>query len=595
MRKYNQKNEILPIEALLKNRFATATVATPKKQVYKYPYMDRSCIAQTINNGKRLAEEFNKQQTEKSAGIAKINRELRLNLRDCKHSTEQKVLWQEFKIKHKLADAEPMAYNQKVVQFNHKHGTNFLMRTYKPLRNEIAVTFSFLVNFYAAQIRDNNRRKLNAGVTTVGTLPRMLTNSESIKRYKIEGVKQCLYKNDAILKHVHNLVEAGLLINYKSHGRNVGFSVEFNPEILAVSDYKTQKSQNLENVPFTFYKTCKSTYSDSNTRTILNDHENKGDAITTPEIRNGVKTPTSATGNFNKNTKSVANLSEKANFKTKNSAETSTNRQEKQELLNRGPAEKNTQALSQKIQDSWQLCKELSENQYVNHIPHSQKSLETEAKTGTMSQPEFRTLLFQEFLKYISRLKKENQSAAGAFYKALQELEDKKLKNFAGRYYTKPQMLEEFNKWLWCVDHAEKWGKKRNWQFLFINDYLDVTRRDAKEMGFWYIVYKIYPQNELKKANRKKERQKRAVEAQERKKKIKAERRQEFGNRSIKPNTRSLTDYEKARAKVRKYLYQEISFEELHRYCRHNLNENIVNGLKNLIDAEMDNLRKYKA
>ena len=157
-------------------------------------------------------------------------------------------------------------------------------------------------------------------------------------------------------------------------------------------------------------------------------------------------------------------------------------------------------------------------------------------------------------------------------------------------------MLEEFEKWIWMIDHAERWGKKRDWKFLYINDYLDTQRRDAREMGFWYLE-KIWKQNEEKKAKRKVKRLKKTVEAQKRKKRIKLDRVQEFGYRSVKPgtNSKSLTDYEKARKKVRSYLYGSIPFEELHRYCRHNLSHTIVQGLQKIIDSEAANLKKYNA
>lgn len=211
-----------------------------------------------------------------------------------------------------------------------------------------------------------------------------------------------------------------------------------------------------------------------------------------------------------------------------------------------------------------------------------------------MSQSEFRMLLFQEFLKYVSRLKRGDQSAAGAFYRAMEELDDKKMVNFVGRYFTKPKMMEEFRKWLWMVDHAERWGKKREWQFLYVNDYLDTQRRDAREVGFWYLE-KQWNANELKKQQRKKRRAKKVVEHLERKKKIKTQRVADYGYRSVKPNLRSKTDFEKAQAKVRQYLYGKIGFDDLYRYLEANTNHAIVSGLKNLIDSEREKLRKYNA
>ncbi|SDS13656.1 hypothetical protein SAMN04487764_1534 [Gillisia sp. Hel1_33_143] len=574
---------------------------SPTKKAYKYPYMDSEAINTTIQNAKKFAEAYNKAQDEKSSGIQKINRELRLALKSDPHTTEQKVLFQEYKQQEKISGLEPMAYNQKVLEFNRAHGTHYFMRTYKKLKSEIAVTFAHLVFFYAAQIRSNNARKLNAGVTTAGTLPRLLTNSENIKRYKVEGVPQCPFQNDAILNHVHNLVEAGILIKYKSHGRNMGFSVAFNPEILEVKDQNFTKLQNANSQLVVKFKTGKPTYSDCNTRTGENDNENKGDAVGSPQIRNVTQksVTTSATGNNYRVTKSEENPEPKASADTENLIKNSPEVEKKQEQVSPG-REKNvpihfSEELENRIQNTWTLSQELSQNVHVHHVPPMEK-LEWEARNGILSQPVFSELIFQEFMKVISRLKRENQSAAGAFYRGFEELADKKLKNFSGRYYDKKTMLAEFKKWLWMVDHAERWGKKRDWQFLYINDYLDTQRRDAKEVGFWYLE-KQFKANEKKKETRKKNRLEKQQKHQARKKKIKLDRVDKFGYRSVKPGTneKSLSDYEKARAAVRKYLYGKIPFEELHRYCRHNLNKTIVDGLKNLIDAEAANLNKYNA
>jgi hypothetical protein len=583
-----QNLDILPQEDLKK---------IPTKKVYKFPFMDKETINKTIQNAKKFAAEYNRDQEEKSKGINKINRELRKEIRDNPHTAQQRVLFDIYKKNHKLSTAEPMAYNQKVLEFNREHGTHFLLRTYRKLRNEIDVTFTFLVKYYAAQIKDNNKWKIKAKITTAGTLPRMLTNSESLKRHKVEGVLQCNYENDAILSHVHHLVEAGLLIDYKSHGRNMGFSVDFNPEILAVQDRKNQKSQNPDNQNNIKFKKGKHPYRDVITRTYKHKYENKGDADGPPDQRNGSIEPTLATKNTNRNTKSVEIPGKMASSQPVNAEKISPGQAKKQEQ-NKPGREKITlsEHLEGKIKDKWELCQELSWDMHVNHIPIDKNELLFESRNGTMSQASFRELLFQQFMMIISRLKKGNQSAAGAFYRAFEELEDKKLVNNWGRLFTKEQMLKEFEKWIWMVDHAERWGKKRDWQFLYINDFLDTTRRDGKEVGFWYNE-KAWNKNEKDKAKNKAKRAKRAVEAQKRKKKIKQDRVQQFGYRSVKPgtNSRSLSDFEKARKAVRKYLYGRIPFEELQRYCRHNLNETIVEGLDNLIDAESAQMRKYNA
>ena len=525
------------------------------------------------------------------------NRELRREIRDNPHTAQQRILFDIYKRDYKLATAEPMAYNQKVLEFNREHGTHFLLRTYRKLRNEIDVTFSFLVKYYAAQIKENNKWKIKAKITTAGTLPRMLTNSESLKRHKVEGVAQCNYENDAILAHVHHLVEAGILIKYKSHGRNMGFSVDFNPEILAVKDQKSGKSQNPDNQNNIKFKKGKHHYRDCITRTDKYKYENKGDATASPDERNGSIEPTVATKNTNRNTKSEETPGKKASSQPVNAEKNSPGQAKKQEQ-NKPGREKITlsEHLEGKIRDKWELCQELSWDMHVNHIPIKYEYLYQEARNGYMSQEMYRTLLFQEFMKCISRLKKGKQSGAGAFYKAFDELEDKKMVNNWGRFFTKEVMLQEFEKWLWMIDSAERWGKKRKWRFLYINDYLDVTRTDGKQVGFWQREIK-WRKNEKEKAKGKAERAKRAERNEREHRKYNQERVQKYGYRSIKPGTnkRSLSDFEKARKKVREHLQGKISEEDVKRYAEYNLNFDIRRGISNLIESERKNLTKYRA
>lgn len=550
------------------------------KDVYRYPFMDKEHINRTIQNAKKIAHEYNQLQEEKSSSINLINKELLKSIKKDPHTIAQKVKFQEFKVEKGLKTAPPEHYNHEVLQFNRANGTHFLMRKYKPIKNEVVITLPFLVVFYAAQIRDRNARRLNSGITTTGTLPRLLTNSESLKRYKIDGVKQCPYHNSTILAHVHALVDAGILIDYKNHGRNMGFSVLFNPEILAIGDVKKGKLQPFENKRFTFYKNGIPSDSGLVTGTQLNNNKNKGDAKAPLDNRNATKVASknheNTTENNYKTTRSVKNPEKDERFLNKKLAENSSSLK-----------------IEQEIQETWPLCQELEQNIHIHHVPKLEE-LENEAAKGTMSQHSFRILLFQQFLKYVSRLKSKNQSAAGAFYKALEELMDKKMVNFAGRLYSKPLMFAEFSKWLWMVDHAERWGKKRNWNFLFINDYLDTQRRDAKEMGFWYLE-KQWNANEKKKKSRKVERSKNREAHLERKKKIKISRLEKYGYRSVKVNERSKTDFEKAQIHVRKYLYGKINFEELYRYLETNTNYKIIEGLSSLIESERKSLTRFNA
>lgn len=552
----------------------------PKEKSYEYPFMDAEAIKETIQNAKKHINAYNDKQAEKSLGYRKINREFRQNIQTKPHTSAQKIAWLDYKKENAMdGGMDPRLYNTFVIRFNKKHNTNFLLREYAQLKNEMSITLSHLVFFYAAQIRDNNHRKLNAGVPTYGTLPRLRTNSESLRRFKMEGVRQCPYKNETLLKHMHNLVKAGVLESYKSHGRNHGFSVLFKPEILTVKDVKNQKKQVAENQSLKIDRKDKTPYSDYITRTVLNKYKNKADEST----QRNEPSSTSVTGSTqeqNRVTPSVSNPDKNPKKFREKSNEKST------DLMV-------SQGLSKNLLDTWDLCKELAAGKYENHVPLPLKVLREEAQNGTLGQIEFREVIFQDFMKYISKLKCGDQSYPGAYYKAFEELDHKKLVNFAGRIYRKSTMIDEYEKWLWMVDHAERWGRKREWNFLYINDYLDTNRRDAKEVGFWYLE-KIWKDNQRRKAAYAKEQADKKAEAAVRKKKIKSERIEKYGYQSVKP-TRYTSDYDKARKAVRKYLYQEISFDELHRYCRHNLTKSIVEGLGRIITNEKNNLTKYQA
>lgn len=557
---------------VLMHDFKTPHAETPQKLVYRYPYMDKKCINATIQKNRKFAADHNTAQKVKSASIIAINRELRRAIKNFPHSTLQKVQFKDFLQEEKLKNADPDTYNPAILKYNNQHSTHFLLREWPTLRNEVAVTFGHLVIFYAAQMRDGNARRIKAGITTTQSLPRLRTNSESLRRYKVEGVPQCPYKNDAILKHVHTLVNCGILINYKNHGQNVGFSLAFNPELLAVSEVENGKIQKADNRKVTESKTCKDRDSVLVTGTVLNDNEIKGD------IGIGANAP-DLLYKINKNTYKT----------TKSEAVKAEKLHQAREISGIMTA---SDILQGKIQEDWPLCVALAADAHTHHVPIDAKILEKEAESGTMSQQFFRILLFQEFMKYVSRLKKGNQSAAGAFYRAFEELWDKKLITFTGNYFLKTRMLDEFKKWLWMVDHAERWlNKNPHFNLLYINDYLDTQRRDAKEVGFWYLE-KQWNANEKKKADRKSNRKQARLDHLTRKKRIKTDRVEKYGYRSIKKKAKA-TDFEKAQVAVRKFLKKEMDFDDLYRYCQYNLNQTIVEGLENLIVAERKNLRKF--
>jgi len=383
-------NSPAQIGQLIHQNFAAPQQESPK--VYRYAYLDKEAINATIQNARRMADDFNKAQKEKSSSIIAINRHLRKEAKQNPHSIKQRVLHKEFIATENLRTADPETYNSAMLKFNRENNTNFLLREFPTLKNEIAVTFNHLVIFFAAQIRDNNARKMNAGITTAGILPRLRTNSESLRRYKVEGVPQCPFKNDAILRHVHALVDAGILVNYKNHGPTVGFSVEFNPEILAVKDHDNSKTQNALKQLVINSKTCKAGDSGLVTRTVLNNHENKGDASPSPDIMIGASAPDLLHKNTHKNTHKATN---KNINKTAGSV---SNPQEQTSRAAENLPKKLTESevLEQKIKDQWTLCKELAADIHTQHIPMDERLLEKEAQTGTMSQQMFRILLFQE-------------------------------------------------------------------------------------------------------------------------------------------------------------------------------------------------------
>src|SRR5690554_21266 len=134
-------NSPSPLGQLIHQNFAAPQQESPK--VYRYAYLDKEAINATIQNAMRAANEFNKAQKEKSSSIIKINQHLRKAAKNQKHTIKQRVLHKEFIAAEGLRTADPETYNSAMLKFNRENGTNFLLREYPTLKNELA-TFNHL-------------------------------------------------------------------------------------------------------------------------------------------------------------------------------------------------------------------------------------------------------------------------------------------------------------------------------------------------------------------------------------------------------------------------------------------------------------------
>lgn len=124
------------------------------------------------------------------------------------------------------------------------------------------------------------------------------------------------------------------------------------------------------------------------------------------------------------------------------------------------------------------------------------------AYNGILTREEFYDVAMTDFFKTLQKnIYKTQPVYFGSWYNAIQEFRKQRWVLFSGDQFQKSHIVDEISQYRWRIQWARTWYLKNPIvKPLFPNQYLDVTRKNAKEVGFEYTKekYKMMLQDNAK-------------------------------------------------------------------------------------------------
>jgi|GEM_PF-1772678 len=439
------------------NKATNSNQQLPTAQVYEYPYINGEAFKLSLNQYRKKAHAYNESIKQERLDVEAHNTLVRVNnkvITPTREETKALALFQP-------TVSNKATYNQQVDAFNAANRLKAIKIAPKKIKAPTEMVFTTLLSSYVSQLKKRNELFKNTGVTTTGTLPKLQINSHNLSTKQIsknEDAPILDMSKRTVQRHINRLYDLGVLVGYEYHGTKKPTRAYFSSEIVLVLDYKLSKKLSVENQPFTLV----SASSCCNTR-------NTTSTLKETLKKERVDNSTLIKGNLSNKSQGYKN--------TKKESETSSEPQ----ALNQVSAH-----LNQQIQEQSKLATELSDQDHNNYVPIDADLLKFEAKKGTLSQEEFKTLVIQDFLKHSARLWKGKSAYAAVWMKALLIFEDKKLQNHVEQLYHKDTMLQHLLKWRWMLMRAVAWCGKEGHYAIYPGQFFETNRTETHEGGFWH-------------------------------------------------------------------------------------------------------------
>ncbi|MFL0106592.1 hypothetical protein, partial [Tenacibaculum maritimum] len=201
-----------------------------------YPFIGIAEQKHTLINFKKYKEEYNIKIRKENAENCIYNTE---NVKEDSNLTNSEKILKE-KFIEDYSHLNTWEYNKKV-EFENENLENAIFKKIKlqPLRQAHVNTFRTLLYFYVGQLKLRNSELLNKGLPTrvkKTELPSLLINKRNVKIHKIDGFRELDYSERTIYNHINRLLEAGVFNSYRFYWHKMPTSVQFNREILVISD-----------------------------------------------------------------------------------------------------------------------------------------------------------------------------------------------------------------------------------------------------------------------------------------------------------------------------------------------------------------------
>lgn len=468
--------------ATLQEAVAISAATLPKKPcngMYTYPVVD---FAPTMNNYRKYVAIKNFQVNESNIAVLQWN----CNVRKFKKTNKGKLT----KVQKTMSDLfpksksnktlDPTTYNDKVDVFCKEYGMlvqKKCVQTIKPVAEQFFQNSMYLYN---EQLMKKNGRYRDHFITAKTPLEPYKFNSYKFTQLKRNGVVSLNFTSKTLTNHRKRLQEFQIFTDYVFHGRQRAVDLQINPEILVVKDQHTPKKAIIDNQLVT-YKVGQ-IVPDNNvifTRTYVNEvqrnekvknfSQDKEFPLVTPFVFSFTRTPpakceiqTTGAGKIEKN---INNPSDKA------LATITTDRE---------------------------LAMSLENNEFNNYTPFDIRHLYWLAISGTLTKDEFFDVAMFDFFKTLQKnIYKTKGAFFGSWYTAIQNFRKQRWQRADGMIYQKELIVDKLQQYRWQIQWARKWyAKNPNVSPLFPNQYLDVTRKTSKEVGFEFLKIKYKQQQE---------------------------------------------------------------------------------------------------
>ena len=433
------------------------------------PYLDTSAVKETMRSYRSYVYQYNKMVLKQNKEISKYN----LNIANPTNAKEKKLV---LKFKLDYNSSFTSNYNDKVEEYNTKHGNFFKKRKINTIKYQTEIIFHTLVGFYVKQLKIKNLIAVQSNKSTrveKNKLPKLDLDHRKIATHNIDDIPRLSISKKTVQNHVKRLREAGILINYRYINQNKPISINFNPKILVILEGKQPKRQNSKN--------------QSLTPLIGKNLHDNNETISAKLNKKKIKDNPKGIVDIRKElTLSFNSLSAKA-YKNTEGITNKKSRTSGADFL--GKYAQKSNKLREKILDDYDFANKLASKEFENYKPIEYYILKQEELYGNLTVLEFRKLLQQDFIKSSYKLWKTREVYFGVWLKAIRYVQNNYFKS-----EIKEILCQSVPQHRWRLEFARKWFLKKKFNSLFPYQYFDLTRTQTNEVGYVgsYKVWKTY-------------------------------------------------------------------------------------------------------
>ncbi|MEP0266601.1 hypothetical protein [Dokdonia sp.] len=460
---------------------------------------------------------------------------------------------EERKWQHDHAHLDPDDYNIMVLEYNQEKGGEWLRQKHvkEPLKPVTEKLMMALLYEYQRQLTLQRKYTKLMGRSIYLPLPKLEVYPNKLQELERDGCKILDFSKNTLRHHRDRLMKAKILIGYENHGHRKPVTVHVNPEILHVSDNFKTKKIITDNQTLTNYEAKKVGYNNVSSRPSLvnNKYRDKGISANAP-----IRQSTALSSTRPPKMQGV-----------KNSGEL-------QKKITKGRTKNpHSTALATTIDTPAQLAKDLSQGKYYEYTPLHEGTIASEAKKGALHPDDFIELAIQDVFRSCNALMQSLDNVhPGTWVNAYKKWKTDMFVSFTGKPLAKHHTALKWLKIRTVLKEIYAFAKAHpDWKPSYPSNYFDPQRtfKENNSFQYAYIHFKKDDNKIKSKAIRKLE--------------------------AVK-DSRNKTDIQKAREKIRAYIYGECDLGTLHRYAVENLDKSVYQNINQLLLKELERI-EYQA